>query len=197
MSGQVIVITKVDILISNAGLMGLIAPTLQTPAQVVRDQFEVNTIGPLSSIQAFFPLLEKSEAPKFLVLTSSIGSIGDTGSLPMPFFGYGLSKAAANYLVRKLHFENSKLTSMAFNPGWVQTDMGNGAATSVGMEQAPMTIDESVKNLIGLFDEASREKEHRSRNRGRGEITHFHYLLFLYSCAVRIDQVLAILNLSL
>ena len=51
----------------------------------------------------------------------------------MPFFGYGLSKAAVNYLVRKLHFENPKLTSMAFNPGWVQTDMGNGAATSVGM----------------------------------------------------------------
>lgn len=151
-------ITKVDILISNAGFMGLIAPTLQTPAQVVREQFEVNTIGPLNLIQAFFPLLEKSDAPKFLVLTSSIGSIGDMESLPVPFFGYGLSKAAANYLVRKLHFENPKLTSMAFNPGWVQTDMGNGAATGVGMEQAPMTIEESVKNLVGLFDGASREK---------------------------------------
>ena len=47
---------------------------------------------------------------------------------------------------------------MAFNPGWVQTDMGNGAAIGVGMEQAPLTIEESVKNLIGLFDGASREK---------------------------------------
>lgn len=126
-------IIKVDILISNAGLMGPIAPTLQTPAQQVREQLEVNTIGPLNLIQAFFSLLEKSDAPKFLVLTSSLGSIGDMESLPVPFFGYGLSKAAVNYLVRKLHFENPKLTSMAFNPGWVQTDMGNGAATSVGM----------------------------------------------------------------
>jgi norsolorinic acid ketoreductase len=151
-------ITKVDVLISNAGLMGLIAPTLQTPAQVVRDQFEVNTIGPLNLIQAFFPLLERSNAPKFLVLTSSIGSIGEMESLPVPFFGYGLSKAAANYLVRKLHFENPKLTSMAFNPGWVQTEMGNGAATGVGMEQAPVTIEDSVKALVGLFDDASREK---------------------------------------
>ena len=79
-------------------------------------------------------------------------------SLPVPFFGYGISKAAANYLVRKLHFENPKLTSMAFNPGWVQTDMGNGAATGVGMEEAPMSIEESVKNLVGLFDGANREK---------------------------------------
>jgi len=79
-------------------------------------------------------------------------------SLPVPFFGYGLSKAAANYLVRKLHFENPKLTSMAFNPGWVQTDMGDGAARSVGMTEAPMTIVESISKLVALFDGASREK---------------------------------------
>ena len=76
----------------------------------------------------------------------------------MPFFGYGLSKAAANYLVRKLHFENPKLTSMAFSPGWVQTDMGNGAAEGVGMKEAPMSLEDSVRNLIGLFDGANREK---------------------------------------
>ncbi|KAG0645823.1 Short chain dehydrogenase nor1 [Hyphodiscus hymeniophilus] len=151
-------ISKVDILISNAGLMGHIAPTIQTPAQVVREHFEVNTIGPLNLIQAFFPLLEKSDAPRFLVLTSTVGSIGNMESLPVPFFAYGVSKAAANYLVRKLHFENPRLTSMAFNPGWVQTDMGNGAAKGVGMEQAPVTLEESMEKLVALFDGADREK---------------------------------------
>jgi norsolorinic acid ketoreductase len=151
-------ITKVDTVIANSGLMGMIAPTLQTPAQEVRSQFEVNTIGPLNLIQAFYPLLEKSAAPKFLVLSSSIGSISDMESLPVPFFGYGLSKAAANYLVRKLHFENEKLTSVAFNPGWVQTPMGNGAAKGVGMKGAPMTVEESVNNLVALFDSTSRER---------------------------------------
>lgn len=48
-------ITKVNVLISNAGLMRLIAPTLQTLAQVVRDQFEVNTIGPLNFDPSFLP----------------------------------------------------------------------------------------------------------------------------------------------
>ena len=151
-------ITKVDVLISNAEYMGLTAPVLDTPAEEVRRNFEVNTIGPLTSIQVFYPLLEASPEPKFLAITSSIGSMGDMESFPVPFFGYGTSKSAANCLVRKLHLEHPKLTSMAFNPGWLQTDMGTGAAQGVGMEDAPMTIEESVGNLIKLFDGANREK---------------------------------------
>jgi norsolorinic acid ketoreductase len=96
-----------------------VGETLQTPAHVVRDQLEVNAVRPLNLIQTFFPLLEKSAEPKFLVPTSSIGSIGDMESFPVPFFGCGLSKAAANYLVCKVHFKNPKLTSMTFNLDWV------------------------------------------------------------------------------
>lgn len=44
---------------------------------------------------------------------------------------------------------------MAFNPGWVQTDMGTGAAKQVGMADAPMTLEDSIKGLVKLFDEAS------------------------------------------
>ena len=36
--------------------------------------------------------------------------------------------------------------------------MGNGAAIGVGMEQAPVTVEDSVKALVDLFDSASREK---------------------------------------
>ena len=47
---------------------------------------------------------------------------------------------------------------MAFNPGWVQTDMGTGAAKGVGMEDAPVALEDSIKGLITQFDAASREK---------------------------------------
>jgi len=150
-------ISHIDVIISCAGLMTAIAPTLQTPAKDVRAQLEVNAIGPLLLIQAFFPLLEKAKEPRFLVLSSSIGSLGDMESLPVPFFGYGLSKAAANYLVRKLHFENPSLTSMAFNPGWVQTEMGDGAAKAVGMDGAPMV------SLFSLFSYYLKEAALASR----------------------------------
>ena len=77
----------------------------------------------------------------------------------MPFFGYGLSKAAANYLVRKLHFENEgKLISQALNPGWVQTDMDNFAAEGAGMTEAPVTFEQAIKDTVEVFDEARKEK---------------------------------------
>lgn len=79
-------------------------------------------------------------------------------NIPVPFFAYGISKAAANFLVRKVAFENPKLTSMAFNPGWVQTDMGTDAAKQVGMEDAPMTLEDSINGMIKLIDGASIEK---------------------------------------
>jgi norsolorinic acid ketoreductase len=150
-------ITKLDVLISNAGHFGKIGPVLSSSAQDLRDHFEVNTIAPLNLIQAFFPLLEASSAPKFFAITSITGTIGDMENVPFPFFAYGISKAAANYLVRKLHFENPNLTSMAFHPGWVQTDMGNGSARIVGMTEAPMSVEDSIKGLVARFDAASRE----------------------------------------
>jgi len=152
-------ITSIDVVISNAGLLEAISPTLEIPLDAVRRMLEVNTLGPLSLIQAFAPLLLASSNPRFLVITSSIGSIADMESLPVPFFGYGLSKAAANYLVRKLHFENEgKLISQAFNPGWVQTEMGDFAAKGVGMPQAPVAFDQAIKDTVEVFDEASKEK---------------------------------------
>ncbi|KAE8442533.1 hypothetical protein EG329_003248 [Mollisiaceae sp. DMI_Dod_QoI] len=151
-------ITNIDVLLPVAGLLDVIAPVLETPAEQMRKHFEVNSIAPLILLQAFKPLLDASSSPKFLVLTSSLGSIGDMQNMPVPFFAYGASKAAANYFVRKVAFENPKLVSMAFNPGWVQTDMGSSAAKQVGLDDAPMTLEDSINGLLKLFDEASLEK---------------------------------------
>jgi len=153
-------ITKVDILVSNAGLLDVndIKPALEVSADAVRKHFEVNTIGPLILAQAFFPLLEAASESKFFVITSTIGSITHLVDYQVPFFAYGVSKAAANYLVRKLSLENPKVITQAFNPGWVQTDMGTGAAKGVGMDDAPVSLEDSVKGLIVQFDASSKEK---------------------------------------
>ncbi|XMA17421.1 hypothetical protein WAI453_010212 [Rhynchosporium graminicola] len=151
-------ITKIDILLSNAGLLDTIAPVLATTPETVRRHYEVNTIGPLTLIQAFMPILLASPSPRFLVITSSIGSIADMEKLPVPFFAYGISKAATNYLVRKIAFESPKIVSAAFNSGWVQTEMGTTAALGVGMTEAPMTLEASVEGMVNLIDGASIEK---------------------------------------
>lgn len=150
-------ISKIDVIIANAGIQHDNAPTLKTPVKDVRTHFEINTIGPLNLIQAFYPLLEKSEESRFLVVSSSLGSMGSMESHPVPFVGYGLSKAATNNITRKLHFENPKLTSVAFCPGWVQTDMGNDSAQKVGMTQAPRSLEDSIVALMRLIDAANRD----------------------------------------
>ncbi|CAF4012447.1 unnamed protein product, partial [Adineta steineri] len=50
------------------------------------------------------------------------------------------------------------LIAFPIHPGLVQTDMGNHYATSVGLDEAPVTIEESVQGQLKVIDEATREK---------------------------------------
>lgn len=84
----------------------------------VYEHFAVNTIGPLLLYKATLPLLEKStQKSKFVIMSSFAGSIAAMEACPFPNAAYGPSKAALNYLSRKMHFENDKLTAFALNPG--------------------------------------------------------------------------------
>jgi norsolorinic acid ketoreductase len=151
-------INKVDVLLSNAGILDQLTTIVKTSAEQVRKHLEVNAIAPLLLLQAFMVLLEESSAPKFLLISSPFGTLTNMESVPVPFFAYGLSKTAANYLVRKAGLENPKLVTQAFDPGWVQTDMGNYGAQQNGIDKAPMTLEESVSGLVALIDSASLER---------------------------------------
>lgn len=87
----------------------------------VRRQFEINTLGPLRTIEALAPLLH--EGSKVGVLTSRVGSLGDNGSGGM--YAYRVSKAAANMVVLNLHHDLSKrgIHVLALHPGMVATEL--------------------------------------------------------------------------
>ena len=55
--------------------------------------------------------------------------------------------------MRKIHFENDWLVAFPLHPGFVQTDMGNGAARMLGREEASTTVDDDVKALLVKIDE--------------------------------------------
>jgi NAD(P)-dependent dehydrogenase (short-subunit alcohol dehydrogenase family) len=83
---------------------------LVVPLASMREHFEVNTLGPLALFQAVYPLLKASTAsPKFIPVSSGIGSIAYGSQLPVQKLAYGTSKAALNYLTRKLRMENEGL----------------------------------------------------------------------------------------
>jgi norsolorinic acid ketoreductase len=109
-------ITHIDSVIANAGVGETFDSTISTPIAEVRASFEINTLGPIKLFQATYPLLKNSANPKFILISSSLGSIGAMEG-NVPSLAYGVSKAAANYFVRKVHFEREEITAVAIHPG--------------------------------------------------------------------------------
>lgn len=150
-------IDHIDTIIANAGIAKYFGPAAETPISEVRDHYEVNVIGPLILFQAFVALLQKSKSPRFVTVTSGLASIGDQDKYPMQVAAYGASKAALNYVTRKIHYENEWLIAFPINPGWVQTDMGNAGAKANGMEEAPVKVEDSASGILNTVDGATRE----------------------------------------
>ena len=82
---------------TGAGLCGRWLTTHSSP--------QVNTNGPLVLFQATYALLRASAEPKFIVISSAVGSITLGANLPFNIYAYGASKAAVNWVARKLHHD--------------------------------------------------------------------------------------------
>jgi norsolorinic acid ketoreductase len=108
-------ITHIDTVVANAGSGLSFRSVLTTPLSSLRNDFEVNTLGPVKLFQEIYPVLKQSENPKFVLISSDLGSIGDMDVAPS--LSYGASKAAANYLLRKVHLEHKEISTLAIHPG--------------------------------------------------------------------------------
>ncbi|KAK5053914.1 hypothetical protein LTR84_001876 [Exophiala bonariae] len=152
-------ITHLDVVIANAGVSKYFGPARATPAAEMTEHFAINTVAPLLLFQATATLLDAAPGtPKFVVLSSGAGSLGMVEDLPVENTAYGASKAAANFVTRRIHYENPRLVAFPINPGWLQTELGNHAAKSAGMSAAPVPIQEGVNGVIEQIDKATREK---------------------------------------
>ena len=99
----------------------------------------VNAYGPLRTIQAFAPLLQKSGEGRIVNVSSGMGQLSDMdgGSV-----GYRLSKVSLNALTRIAHseFAQSGLLVNSVCPGWVRTEMGGPGATKSVAEGADTIV---------------------------------------------------------
>ncbi|KII90575.1 hypothetical protein PLICRDRAFT_107378 [Plicaturopsis crispa FD-325 SS-3] len=151
----------VDVVIANAAFGAALEPVHEIPVSEVERHFQVNTIGPLVLLQSFYPLLKAAPAtPKFVVISSVAGSIQVGTAHPLHLFAYGASKAAVNFLARKVHFENEHLISFALHPGAVDTDGTRTLIKSIPeVGNIPrITVEESANGILARIDEATREK---------------------------------------
>ncbi|MEM1413134.1 MAG: SDR family oxidoreductase, partial [Pseudomonadota bacterium] len=111
---------SVDLLINNAGILqGTSLEHLDLDS--MRQQFEVNTLGPLRVTQALLPAL--SDGATVALITSRMGSIADNTSGGS--YGYRMSKAALNAAGKSLAHDLAPrgIKVATLHPGYVRTDM--------------------------------------------------------------------------
>lgn len=125
--------TKLDVLINNAGILGRI-PTPDSPLNVddVQKVFETNFFGVIRVTQTLLPLLNKSESPRIVNVTSDLASLTLHQDQTWKFFplkriSYGPSKTALNAYTVALAYElmskNFKINCVT--PGETATDINN------------------------------------------------------------------------
>ncbi|KAK2611978.1 amidophosphoribosyltransferase [Conoideocrella luteorostrata] len=160
-------INTLDVVIANAGASPSFDATLETDPEVVRECMDVNSIGPLRLFQACWALLDKSDngdlkRKKFVLISSSTGSISVLDYETFPNAAYGMSKAAANWLAKKLsvEFKDRGLKVGIIHPGWVRTGMGQQLANAVGVLEPPNTVEESSRQVLEQVDNLSFETTH-------------------------------------
>ena len=125
-----------------------------------RNDFDVNTLGPMRMIQAFMPLVERSKQKKVINVTSLAGSFGQ----PMPGamgMNYGASKAALNKYMVMLSkgVQDRGIIVALVQPIFVasKADMKN--------DRRAAPVDQEVAKLIKLVDIMTMEHS--------GKITNF------------------------
>lgn len=115
---------RVDVLVNNAGILRQDALD-GLDLDLVREHFDVNTVGALRVTTALLPRLEPGA--KLAFVSSKAGSIGDGPSGGT--YGYRISKAALNMAAANMAHELAPrgIHVIVLHPGFVRTDMTGGA----------------------------------------------------------------------
>jgi NAD(P)-dependent dehydrogenase (short-subunit alcohol dehydrogenase family) len=113
-----------DVVVNNAALLYDTANLgVSVDLDVVHEGFETNLFGAWRMVQAFLPMLRRSEHGRIVNVSSEGGSLASmSGGAPT----YTVSKAALNALTRVLAAElrSERILVNSVCPGWVATDMG-------------------------------------------------------------------------
>lgn len=129
---------KIDVLVGNAGQLGVLGPIGHLSPSVWDRVIEVNLTANWRLIRSFDPLLRASTFGRAIFLTSNAGRV------PLPYWGaYAVSKAGLEMLVR-VYSEEIRGTSIKVNlvdPGAVHTDMRSQAMPGEDKNLLPLPTD--------------------------------------------------------
>jgi NAD(P)-dependent dehydrogenase (short-subunit alcohol dehydrogenase family) len=128
-----------DALVNNAGVYGDPIGAVDYDLDRAHEVLEVNTFGPWRLVEAFVPLLRRSEHPRIVNVSSGAGQLSDMNGGRA---AYRVSKAGLNALTRTVASDEQGIKVNTMCPGWVRTDMGGSAA--------PKSVEEGADTAVWL-----------------------------------------------
>ncbi|TDZ25141.1 Norsolorinic acid ketoreductase nor1 [Colletotrichum orbiculare MAFF 240422] len=150
-------IESLDIVVANAGVSYVWPSVADLSISDLRAHIEPNVYGVVALFQATRGLLNKStKKPMFLPMGSTAGCIENQP--PISNSAYGPSKAALNWFGVRINAEEDWLNAWVLGPGFVQTDLGNSGARFFGLEEAPLSVDESCDGMMRVIATSTKER---------------------------------------
>ncbi|MBD0415805.1 SDR family NAD(P)-dependent oxidoreductase [Oryzicola mucosus] len=155
---------KLDILVANAGVLGVISPIGHVEAKVFDKVMAVNVTGTWRLIRSVDPLLRNSEAGRAVIVSSNAAHSARA------FWGpYAASKAAVETLMRSWADETKSLALRvnAFDPGRTRTAMRAQAVPGEDPKTLPQPSEIAAKLMplvsrslteTGLIYQAQRDR---------------------------------------
>jgi len=138
-----------DVLVNNAGIcLDEDKDITKISAATFEKTLRTNTLGPLLVAQAFVPLLQASDAPRIVNVSSGGGQLADGADGWAP--AYCISKTALNGVTAQLAEALLKFAVNSVCPGWVRTDMGGSDATR--------SVAEGASGIVWLAAEALQDE---------------------------------------
>jgi len=126
---------KLDILVGNAGTLGVLSPMPHIPPKKWDETIALNLTANFRLIRAFDPLLKKSDAAQVIFVTSGVAK----GTFP--YWGpYAASKAALEAMAVTYagECENTNIRVNMIDPGVVRTRMRAQAMPGENPETLPL-----------------------------------------------------------
>ena len=138
---------KLDILISNAAILGTLGPIHHQSNKEFIEVLNVNLVSNHRLIRSIEPLLKNSVQPKASFLSSTVANE------VRPFWGaYAISKASLQHMVKIWSLENKKnnLSISIINPGKTNTKMRRQAFPGENKNnlQNAKKVAEKIKDII-------------------------------------------------
>ena len=138
-----------DVLVNNAAVKLEWHPSApsQLPLAVVRQTYETNVFGTIRVIQSMLPLLQRSDAPRIVNMSSGLGSLTlatteGTKYQERPLLSYNTAKAALNSVTVQFANElrRTRIKINAADPGPTDTAMTKGTGDRTPEHAAAVAI---------------------------------------------------------